>query len=101
MSISATEQLYAALANIPQGKVVTYGQLAALAGRPKAARWVGQVLKKLPEDSTLPWFRVINSQGKISFPLDSEPAKQQAKLLRADGIDVSDNNKINLQCFGF
>lgn len=95
--LTASERLYTALANIPPGKVVTYGQLAELAGMPRRARWVGQALKKLPKDSTLPWFKVINSQGKISFPPGSEAAERQADKLRDDGIEVSEQYRINLK----
>ena len=98
--LSPTERLYTALANIPAGKVVTYGQLADLAGMPRRARWVGQVLKKLPKDTTLPWYKVINAQGKISFPPGSEAAERQADKLREDGVEVSEQYRVNLTHFG-
>ncbi|WP_419810207.1 MGMT family protein [Bacterioplanoides sp.] len=98
--LSPTERLYTVLANIPAGKVVTYGQLAELAGLPRRARWVGQTLKNLPANSTLPWFRVINAQGKISFPPGSEAAERQANLLQEDGVEVSEQYRINLTLFG-
>ena len=94
---SATERLYTVLANIPRGKVVTYGQLAQLAGMPGRARWVGQVLKQLPGDTTLPWFKVINAQGKISFPPGSDAAERQAQKLRDDGVEVSEHLRIDLR----
>ena len=99
--LSPTERLYTALANIPAAKVVTYGQLAELAGLPRRARWVGQVLKNLPEDTTLPWFKVINSQGRISFPPGSDAAERQAQLLRDDGTEVSEQYRVNLKIYGF
>ena len=98
---NTTDQLYTVLSGIPEGKVVTYGQLAELAGKPKAARWVGQMLKKLPDDTSLPWYRVINAQGKISFPLNSEAANIQAEKLRAEGVQVNDKHRINLQIYQF
>ena len=98
--LSPTERLYTALANIPAAKVVTYGQLAELAGMPRRARWVGQVLKNLPKDTTLPWFKVINSQGKISFPPGSEAAELQAERLRDDGVEVSEQYRISLKVYG-
>ena len=99
-TLSASERLYTVLANIPSGKVVTYGQLAELAGVPRRARWVGQTLKKLPADSTLPWYRVINAQGKISFPAGSDAADCQANRLREEGVEVSEQYRINLSHFG-
>ncbi|MCD8520716.1 MAG: MGMT family protein [Saccharospirillaceae bacterium] len=97
---NALQQLYTALAGIPAGSVVTYGQLAALAGMPGRARWVGRVLSQLPEGSQLPWFRVINAQGRISFPPDSAAfARQQSRLL-AEGVDFSASGRIDLNRFG-
>ncbi|MEG2446050.1 MAG: MGMT family protein, partial [Acinetobacter sp.] len=54
------------IALIPFGKVATYGQIAKLAGLPKHVRLVGYVLKHIDAESQIPWFRVINSQGKLS-----------------------------------
>ncbi|EEH70092.1 6-O-methylguanine DNA methyltransferase, DNA binding domain protein [Acinetobacter sp. ATCC 27244] len=51
---------------IPYGKVASYGQIAKLAGLPKHARLVGFVLKHLDQESKVPWYRVINAQGRIS-----------------------------------
>ena len=63
-------QLYAWMAQIPRGRVVTYGQLAKLIGLPNGARWVGRQMGRLPKGSTLPWHRVINAQGRSSIPID-------------------------------
>ncbi|MCK7599173.1 MGMT family protein [Microbulbifer sp. CAU 1566] len=73
-----------ALAQVPSGRVVTYGGLAELAGLPRAARLVGQTLRKLPKDTRLPWHRVLNAQGRISLP---EPgAQRQIRRLESEGI---------------
>jgi len=53
----------ALVARIPRGRVATYGQLAALAGKPRSARAVGQVMSRA---DGVPWHRVVNSQGGIS-----------------------------------
>ncbi|MCW8125250.1 MGMT family protein [Microbulbifer halophilus] len=72
------------LAEIPRGQVVTYGDLAEMAGYPRAARLAGQVLRRLPGDTKLPWHRVINAQGRISLP---EPrAQRQRERLECEGI---------------
>ncbi|GAA5526161.1 DNA base-flipping protein [Microbulbifer aestuariivivens] len=72
------------LARIPTGQVITYGDLAAMAGYPRAARRVGQLLRQLPANTTLPWHRVINAQGRISVP---EPAaSQQRQRLQQEGV---------------
>mgnify|MGYP006072689423 FL=1 len=92
------QRIYSALAAIPAGKVATYGQIAELAALPRAARLVGQVLSKLPDDTQLPWHRVINAAGKISLSEDSPSFKVQKKRLQDEGIDVI-NNRINLKQF--
>src|SRR5690606_34221937 len=71
---------------IPYGKVATYGQVAQLAGLGRAARFVGTCMKRLPKNTRLPWHRVINAQGKISFPVDSEGYKVQKQRLENEGI---------------
>ncbi|UTF60029.1 MGMT family protein [Gilvimarinus sp. DA14] len=81
----SAQALYTALAHVPEGQVVTYGQLARLAGRPGAARWAGRLLRELPTDSTLPWHRVVNAAGRISLPLDSG-GQRQLDRLAAEGI---------------
>ena len=69
---------------IPYGRLSTYGAIAAAAGFPGNARLVGKVLKSLPEDSTLPWFRVVNAQGKISFPETSPNYHRQIMALTSE-----------------
>ncbi len=86
--------------SIPPGKVITYGQLAALAGLPGAARLAGTVLCGLPEQTELPWHRVINAQGKISLPENSSGYQEQKKRLEAEGV-IFTNNKINLRIYGY
>ena len=86
------------LAAIPISTVCTYGDLAKLSGFPNHSRFVGSVLRKLPKDSSLPWFRVINGQGKISFPLDSKAFKRQRDLLEKEGIFLL-NGRIDLKRF--
>lgn len=94
------EAIYLALMTIPAGRVITYGQLASLAGLPGAARLVGSVLCGLSETTGLPWHRVINAQGKISLPVDSDGYKKQLASLAAEGIDLK-NGKISLRIYGY
>ena len=84
--------IYLNLFYVPKGKLITYGQLAALAGFPKHSRHVGKVLSQLPKDSKLPWHRVVNSQGKIS--LQGEGFETQKKKLENEGIVIRDDGKI-------
>lgn len=71
---------------IPKGRVCTYGRVAELAGLPRHARYVGTILKQLPAKSKIPWHRVINSQGRISFPEGSEKWQLQKQKLELEGI---------------
>lgn len=88
--------LYTALMQIPAGSVVTYGQLAQMAGRPGAARWAGAALRALPAQSKLPWHRVIAASGRISLP--AEAGALQRRRLEAEGI-VFCGDKIPLSIY--
>lgn len=81
---------------IPFGRVATYGQIARAAGLPGYARYVGVCLKKQPSSRHLPWHRVINQQGKISFPENSSKYLQQRTLLESEGISLH-HNRISLK----
>lgn len=94
-------QILEVIALIPYGKVATYGQIAKLAGIPKHARLVGYVLKHLDQESSIPWHRVINSQGKISvMRINEKRGNIQQQLLADEGIYLL-NNKINLKVFSW
>ena len=84
------QQLYAWLAQVPPGRVVTYGQLARLIGRPNGARWVGRQLGRLPAGTALPWHRVLNARGTSSLPLDKGGSNRQLRRLRHEGVQVVD-----------
>ncbi len=90
-------RLFQVIHTIPKGKVATYGQVAELAGLPRAARLVGNTLKNLPKGSKLPWHRVVNTSGKISLPMDGNGSVQQNRLEK-EGV-VFLNGKINLRHF--
>lgn len=94
------EKIWQLVYQIPKGKVASYDQIARLAGLPGYARYVGQVLKDLPEDTKLPWHRVANSQGKLSFPRDSHEYQTQKHRLEAEGV-VFVNGRFSLKQFGW
>lgn len=79
------QAVYQIIASIPKGKVTSYGQVAKMAGYPSHSRHVGKLLSKLPRDSKLPWYRVLNSQRKISLPPGAYE-RQEQKLLN-EGIE--------------
>jgi methylated-DNA-protein-cysteine methyltransferase-like protein len=80
------QQVYALVRQVPAGTVVTYGQVAALLGSPRAARAVGYALRYLPAGSDVPWHRVINHRGGISPRFPAESPLLQRLLLEAEGI---------------
>ena len=87
-------QIFAVIHQIPCGKVSTYGEIAKMAGYPGYARHVGRALGQLPKGSSLPWFRVINSQGKLS--LKGEAFERQKNALIEEGIEVSPEGRVRL-----
>ncbi|MSQ97927.1 MAG: methylated-DNA--[protein]-cysteine S-methyltransferase [Xanthomonadales bacterium] len=86
--------------DIPRGCVLTYGEVARLAGSGGSPRRVSQALRQAPRDMKLPWHRVINSQGKISFPVGSQGYRQQKARLEKEGV-VFLNGRTNLQRYGY
>jgi methylated-DNA-protein-cysteine methyltransferase-like protein len=90
---SFAEDVYDYVAQIPRGRVMTYGQIAALCGSPRAARIVGGVAHFGPED--LPWHRVVNKQGGLAgaFP---GGRTEQARRLEEEGVEVSSEFKVDV-----
>ena len=86
-----TERVIRIIKGIPGGQVMTYGQVAAAAGSPRGARQVVRVLHSMSEKYKLPWHRVINAQGEISFT-----AGDQREMLESEGIDFGRNGKVDL-----
>ncbi len=99
---SRYQLIYAAVLQIPEGQVATYGDVAALAGLPNHARMVGYALHHLAEDSTVPWHRVINAQGALSIGqsrLDREQV--QRGLLEAEGVVFRANGRVDLKKYRY
>ena len=94
------ENVWQVVGGIPRGCVLSYGEVARLAGSGGSARRVSQALRRAPRTMKLPWHRVINSQGRISFPPDSESYRQQKNLLEKEGV-VFLEGKTDLQRFGY
>lgn len=82
---SSYQRIYAVVRRIPEGKVATYGQVAALAGLPGHARQVGYALHALNDDE-VPWQRVINAQGRISPRSEPGYDGYQRHLLEEEGV---------------
>lgn len=92
-----SERVYALVAQIPVGRVMTYGQIAAICGSAKSSRIVGGIAHYGPSD--LPWHRVVNKQGGLASGYHGG-RKVQKELLEAEGVVVTgdaDNYFVNVQ----
>lgn len=97
----ARRDILETILRIPCGKVASYSQVAFVAGWPGRARLVARVLGDVPpEYEKLPWFRVINAQGKIAIPKLSPGHPQQIRLLKAEGV-VFLNGKVSFKAHGW
>lgn len=94
----ATLALAEWIRRIPRGKVASYGQIASLAGHPRGARQVARLLHSLSDREGLPWHRVINSQGRISLPMEGAGTLQR-DLLRKEGVEVEGDGSLELERF--
>lgn len=100
------EKVYKVVRCIPPGKVSSYGRIAEMLGTPRAARAVGYALSALrrPNEegytsANVPWQRVVNSQGRISIRHRRQTANKQAEMLRAEGVKVDENGRIDLSIY--
>lgn len=97
---SDAARIIAAVKRIPRGRVCTYGNVADVAGLPRRARLVGTVLRQTPASRGLPWFRVINASGRISFPVGSDSYARQRKHLEDEGVDFV-GGRVDLARYGW
>ncbi len=92
--------MYAAVAQIPYGRLATYGQIAELIGAYGRARQVGWALRRLSLPSAVPWHRVVNAKGEVSMSLSREGSDWiQRELLIAEGIPVDGEGRLELGRF--
>ena len=92
------EQVYAVVRRIPAGKVTSYGRVARMLGRNNAARAVGYAMNALKDKDAsyadVPWWRVINSQGRISIVNREHSGNEQADRLADEGVKIGDDLRI-------
>ena len=87
--------------HIPYGKVVSYSQIASYIGIPGGARIVGNSLRNM-KDMSIPWWRVVNNQGRISLKGNwNVTAGNQRELLRKEGVPVDDNFNLDIVKYRF
>jgi methylated-DNA-protein-cysteine methyltransferase related protein len=91
---TSAKAILAVIRRIPAGEVRGYGEVARLAGLPRAARLVARVLSE-NTDPALPWHRVLRSDGRIALPAESEGYAEQCARLRAEGVAV-ENGRVRV-----
>jgi methylated-DNA-protein-cysteine methyltransferase-like protein len=97
---SKDQKIWLVVLAIPLGKVASYGQVAAMAGLGRQARYIGRALGKLSEGHSVPWYRVIRSNGQIAFAPGSETYQEQVSRLQEEGVDVV-NGRVSMSRFGW
>ena len=105
------EMVWDIVRQIPPGKVSSYGQIASMIppdgdmapdrARRFAPRWVGTAMRKTPPGKSIPWHRVINSQGLISFPAGSAQADEQRRMLEMEGVVFDARGKVKFAQVGW
>lgn len=95
-----TTRVVQIIKNIPEGSVMTYGQIAKVAGSPRAARQVVRVLHSMSRKHRLPWYRVVNSKGQIAVQ-DDESYQEQRLSLESEGIEIGLHGTIDLEKYQY
>lgn len=87
---------------IPTGKVMSYGQVAAYLGLPRAARQVGWVMRSLEGTPDFPWWRVLNNSGRITIKGNQfNTAQTQKELLESEAVEVSETFELDMKKYRF
>ncbi|UUZ89935.1 MGMT family protein [Paenibacillus sp. P25] len=95
-----TERVIDIIRSIPEGKVMTYGQIAGCAGSPRGARQVVRILHSMSKKHRLPWHRVVGANGEISRA-GEEAFEMQTFLLRSEGVEIENGRFIRLDEYRF
>jgi methylated-DNA-protein-cysteine methyltransferase-like protein len=93
-----TEKVIEVIKAIPEGRVCSYGKVAALAGNPRAARQVVRILHSSGKKESLPWQRVVNREGRISLK-KGQGYERQRELLEHEGIKFSRDDQIDFEIY--
>jgi methylated-DNA-protein-cysteine methyltransferase-like protein len=100
MASPFTQKIIETIRAVPEGRVTTYGRVAALAGNRRGARQVSRVLHSSSRANNLPWHRVINREGRISLG-KLQGYEEQKRLLMAEGVRFDATDRIDLDQFGW
>jgi methylated-DNA-protein-cysteine methyltransferase-like protein len=93
-----TQHVISVIQSIPEGRVMTYGQVAALAGSPRAARQVVRILHSSSRKYNLPWHRIVNAKGEIALH-DEESRFLQKRYLEQEGVELGTNDIVDLSVY--
>lgn len=100
--VSNYDRIYAVVRRIPEGCVATYGQVAMEAGLSGHARQAGYAMAALPDESDVPWHRVVNARGEVSRRSAGTAGERiQRMLLEAEGVVFDGRGRIDLERFGW
>ena len=101
MSQSSTvfDKIYEVVRRIPKGRVATYGQIALAAGNPRWARVVGYALHVNPDPESIPCYRVVNREGRVSPAFVFGGQNVQIEMLKSDGVRFLDETHVDMANF--
>lgn len=91
------DKVYAVVRMVPPGWVTTYGDVGTILGSPRVARQVGWALANLEPGRDVPWQRVVNAHGMVSWRGDLARASLQEALLRAEGVVIDADGRLDLK----
>ena len=92
-------KIYEIAAKIPKGYVASYGQIARMAGSPRATRAVGTAMRNAPDNLEIPYHRVVNKKGEMTASDTCEGRKNQRQTLESEGVCFLPNGCIDMEFF--
>ena len=95
------KRVYAAVEQIPYGKVVTYCEVARMSGSPRASRAVGNILHKNPFFGVVPCHRVVHADGALAEPFAFGGERIQREMLEKEGISFTKEGKVDMKKYGY
>jgi methylated-DNA-protein-cysteine methyltransferase related protein len=99
MASKTYQRVYEVVAQVPRGRVVTYGQIAMHLGMPHGARVVGWAMRTCPAE--VPWHRVVNAQGRLIKGEHPEYCDLQRSLLEDEGVQIGISGCVDLAIYGW
>jgi len=91
------QQVYEVVKQVPVGKVISYGQIARVLGRPRSAREVGRAMRICPEPENIPWQRVVMADGSVTGGIFADERKC---LLESEGIGFLPDGRVDMETYG-